>query len=98
MDGRENRNSERQCGRSAAAAGGEFIAWLAVAAREQVFRASLEGVGTRHKEPEGIGQSTDHVERETNRERILDLLTGSAAGLLAYHPHPPCARASACRA
>jgi AcrR family transcriptional regulator len=50
----------------------------AVAAREEVFRASLEGLGTRHEEPEGIGQPTDHIERETDRERILDLLARSA--------------------
>jgi len=49
-----------------------------VAAREEVFRASLENLGTRHEEPEGIGQPTDHIERETDRERILDLLARSA--------------------
>jgi hypothetical protein len=50
----------------------------AIATREKVFRASLEGFGTRHKEPEGIGQPTDHVERETDRERIFDLSAQSA--------------------
>jgi hypothetical protein len=52
----------------------------AVAAREQVFGTSLEGLGARYEEPEGIGQSTDHIERETDRKRILDLLARSAGG------------------
>ena len=34
----------------------------AVAACEEVFRSILEGLGTRHEEPEGIGQPTDHIE------------------------------------
>jgi hypothetical protein len=33
----------------------------AVSASHQVFRASLEGLGTRHDEPESIGQPTDRV-------------------------------------
>jgi hypothetical protein len=48
--------------------------WSAVASCEEVFRASLERLRTRHKEPKSIGQSTDHIERETDRESILDLL------------------------
>src|SRR5215471_9041647 len=51
---------------------------LAVAAREQVLRATLESLGTRHEEPKGIGQPTDCVERKTDREHILDLLAGDA--------------------
>jgi hypothetical protein len=50
----------------------------AVAAREEVFRTSFEGFGTRHEEPEGIRQPADHIERETDCERILDLLTRTA--------------------
>ena len=50
----------------------------AVATREQVFRAILERLGTTYEEPEGIGQPADHIERETDRERILDLLARSA--------------------
>jgi hypothetical protein len=51
-----------------------------VTAREQILRASLEGLGTGQEEPEGIGQPADCVEREANGERILDLVardTGS---------------------
>src|SRR6516164_6387788 len=73
-------NGKTRSSRTAATAGVGFIVRLAVAAREQVFRACFEGLGTRHKEHEGIGQSTDHVERETDRERTLDLLTRSAGG------------------
>jgi hypothetical protein len=42
------------------------------------LRARLEGLETGHEETEGIGQPTDHVKRETDRERILDLLARSA--------------------
>src|SRR5262249_19665308 len=48
-------------------------AWSAVAAREEVLRASLEGLRRGHEKPEGIGQPTDRVEREADCERILDL-------------------------
>lgn len=51
----------------------------AITTCEEIFRASLEGIGSRHGESEGIGQPTDHVERETDRERILDLLVRSAS-------------------
>lgn len=44
---------------------------------EEVFRASLEGLGIRQEEPEGIGQPTDGVERETDGEGILNLLSRS---------------------
>jgi hypothetical protein len=48
----------------------------AVGAREEVFRASFEGFGTRHEEPEGIRQPADHIERETDckltREHSVD--------------------------
>src|SRR5262249_36400336 len=50
------------------------LPWSAVAAREQELRAGLEGFGPRHEEPEGISQPIDDVEREADRERILDLL------------------------
>src|SRR5262249_40772204 len=45
----------------------------AVAAREKERRADLEGFGTGDEEPEGIGQPIDGVEREGDRERVLDL-------------------------
>jgi len=48
--------------------------------REQVLRASLEGPGTMHEEPEGIGQPADYIERETDCECILNLLARSAGG------------------
>jgi hypothetical protein len=45
-----------------------------VAAREEVFGASFERLRTWNKEPKGIGQPTNHVERETDGEGILNLL------------------------
>jgi hypothetical protein len=36
------------------------------------------GPRARHEEPESIGQPTDHIERETDSERILDLLARCA--------------------
>src|SRR5215472_14821960 len=45
----------------------------AIATREEVFRASLESIGTRHGEPEGVRQPADHIEREADGKRILDL-------------------------
>jgi len=50
----------------------------AIAAREEVFRASLERLGTRHEEPEGLGQPADHIKREADSKRILDLSARSA--------------------
>ena len=41
-----------------------------MAAREEIFRTILEGLWTGLEEPEGIGQPTDHIERETDSERI----------------------------
>jgi hypothetical protein len=41
-------------------------------------RADISRRRRRHRETEGIGQTPDHVEREANRERIHDLLAGSA--------------------
>ena len=38
------------------------LEWSAVAAREQVLRPSLEGLGTRDDKAESIGQPTGHVE------------------------------------
>ena len=46
---------------------------LAVAAREEIFRAIPERLGTRYKEPEGISQPTDHIKRKADRKRIFDL-------------------------
>jgi len=40
--------------------------------RAQVFRASLEGLGTEHEESERHRQPDDHIERETDRERCFD--------------------------
>jgi len=56
---------------------------------------SLEGLGAWHDEPESIGQPTDNVERETDRERILDLLSRSAGSedcLLVFDIHRMLAR------
>jgi hypothetical protein len=46
-----------------------------VATREQVFRTRFENLGTGLEEPKGVGEPTDRVEREADREGILDLLT-----------------------
>ena len=47
---------------------------LPVATPEQKFRASLESFGSRHEEPERIGQPISRVKRQADRERVLDLL------------------------
>ena len=47
---------------------------LPIATPEQKFRASLEGFGSRHEEPERIGQPIRRVKRQADRERVLDLL------------------------
>jgi hypothetical protein len=45
-----------------------------VAAGEQEFRPSLEGLGARHDPPEGSGHPIDDIEGEADCERVLDLL------------------------
>src|SRR5262245_27273207 len=62
----------------------------AVAAREKESRADLEGFGTGDEEPEGIGQPIQRVEREADRERILDLGArdlGRQQGADVFRPH-----------
>jgi len=56
-----------------------------VAAGKQILRASLEGLGPWHEEPEGIGQSINRVEREANGERVLNLLARGTG--CQYHAH-----------
>src|SRR5262249_49789143 len=57
----------------------------AVAAREKELRADLESLGTRDKEPEGIGQPIYRVEREADRERVLNLLARDIGGQYRTH-------------
>jgi|CZKU01.1.fsa_nt_gi putative MATE family efflux protein len=68
----------------------------AVAAREQVLRARLEGAETRHDETEGIGQPTDRVEREAGfRCPVSPGPRGRSAARASTDRHvPACARTS----
>ena len=50
------------------------LKWSAVSVREQVFRASLEGLWTRNNEPEGIRQPTDPRTAELPEETMVALL------------------------
>ena len=45
----------------------------AVAARQQEFRARRERGGAGYRKGESVRQSIDDIEREANRERVLDL-------------------------
>ena len=56
------------------------FAGLAVATREEVFRARVEGLGHRYEEAEGIGQAANHIEGEADGEGILDLSARRARG------------------
>src|SRR5215475_15176343 len=64
---------------------GLSLTWSAVAAGQQVLRASREGLATRHEEPESIGQSVNRIERETDSDGILDLLTRDTGSQ--HRPH-----------
>ena len=47
---------------------------LPVTALEQVLGSCLEVLGTEHLEAEGVGEPVGRVDRDADRQRVLDLL------------------------